>query len=130
MSEYKFDVQKECEHIVNWIKNFFEENGKGCKAVLGISGGKDSSVCAALCVKALGKENVFGVLMPDNVQTVTSIYNSKITSIDTHDFTVSSLRINVLDENIEEINEIIEHVKSGEKLQGTEYTNGNMNREI
>lgn len=69
-------------------------------------------------------------IMPDNVQTVTSIYNSKITSIDTHDFTVSSLRINVLDENIEEINEIIGHVKSGEKLQGTEYTNGNMNREI
>ena len=69
-------------------------------------------------------------IMPDNVQTVTSIYNSKITSIDTHDFTVSSLRINVLDENVDEINEIIGHVKSGEKLQGTEYTNGNMNREI
>lgn len=69
MSDYNFNVEKETEHVVNWIKKFFEENGQGCKAVLGISGGKDSSVCAALCVKALGKENVFGVLMPDNVQS-------------------------------------------------------------
>lgn len=68
--------------------------------------------------------------MPDNVQTVTAIYNSKITSIDTLDFDVSSLRINILDENVEEINQIIKCVKSGKKLQGKDYTNGNMNREI
>lgn len=69
-------------------------------------------------------------IMPDNVQTVTAIYNSKITSIDTLDFDVSSLRINILDENVEEINQIIKCVKSGKKLQGKDYTNGNMNREI
>ena len=69
-------------------------------------------------------------IVPDNVQTVTAIYNSKITSIDTLDFNVSSLRINILDENVEEINDIIKHVKSGRKLQGKDYTNGNMNREI
>ena len=44
----------ESEKVVNWIKKYFEENGKGCKAVIGISGGADSSVCAALLVRALG----------------------------------------------------------------------------
>jgi NAD+ synthase len=65
---YKFDAEKVTEEIVIWIRDFFENNGKGCNAVLGISGGKDSSVCAALCVKALGKERVVGVLMPNGVQ--------------------------------------------------------------
>lgn len=69
-------------------------------------------------------------IMPDNVQTVTAIYNSKITSIDTLDFEVSSLRINILDENIEEINSVIQTVKSGKKLEGKDFTNGNLNREI
>jgi NAD+ synthase len=53
---------------VNWIREWFEQNGKGCNAVLGISGGKDSSIVAALCVKALGKERVIGVLMPKGEQ--------------------------------------------------------------
>lgn len=43
-------------------------NAGGKKAVIGVSGGKDSSVIAALCLKALGNENVIGVLMPDGVQ--------------------------------------------------------------
>lgn len=59
-----FDAVKVKNDCVNWIKDFFEENGKGCNAVLGISGGKDSSVAAALCVEALGKDRVIGVLMP------------------------------------------------------------------
>ena len=59
-----FDVKTVTEACVRWIQTFFEENGKGCNAVVGISGGKDSSVVAALCVKALGKERVIGVLMP------------------------------------------------------------------
>ena len=54
--------------IVKWIQDWFEINGKGCKAVIGISGGKDSSVVAALCAEALGKENVIGVLMPRGEQ--------------------------------------------------------------
>jgi len=49
---------------VEWIRDFFEKNGKGCNAVIGISGGKDSSVAAALCVEALGADRVIGVLMP------------------------------------------------------------------
>lgn len=59
-----FDAVKVKNECVNWIRDFFEENGKGCNAVLGISGGKDSSVAAALCVEALGKDRVIGVLMP------------------------------------------------------------------
>ena len=59
-----FDAQKIKDDCVNWIRDFFENNGKGCNAVVGISGGKDSSVAAALCVEALGKERVIGVLMP------------------------------------------------------------------
>lgn len=65
---YKFDAKKVTDDIVQWIKDFFENNGPGCNAVLGISGGKDSSVCAALCVKALGADRVIGVLMPNGVQ--------------------------------------------------------------
>lgn len=59
-----FDIKKVKNDVVNWIREFFEVNGKDCKAVLGISGGKDSSVVAALCVEALGKDRVVGVLMP------------------------------------------------------------------
>ncbi len=64
-----FDAAKTTEEAVNWIRDFFEKNGKGCNAVLGISGGKDSSVTAALCVRALGKERVIGVLMPNGEQS-------------------------------------------------------------
>ena len=56
------------EKVIAWIRDYFEKNGKGCKAVVGISGGTDSSVVAALLVKALGKENVVGVLMPNGEQ--------------------------------------------------------------
>ena len=59
-----FDVEKITNDCVNWITAFFEENGKDSPAVVGISGGKDSSIVAALCVRALGKERVIGVLMP------------------------------------------------------------------
>ena len=59
-----FDVARTTQACVEWIQCFFEENGPGCNAVIGISGGKDSSVAAALCVKALGADRVIGVLMP------------------------------------------------------------------
>ena len=59
-----FDAEKVKDQCVVWIRRFFEENGINCNAVVGISGGKDSSVTAALCVEALGKERVIGVLMP------------------------------------------------------------------
>ena len=63
-----FNVEKVTHDAVQWIRDWFKQNGNGCNAVIGISGGKDSSVVAALCVKALGKERVIGVLMPNGEQ--------------------------------------------------------------
>lgn len=57
------------EDLVCWIRNWFDENGKGCNAVVGISGGKDSSVVAAILVEALGVDRVIGVLMPNGEQS-------------------------------------------------------------
>lgn len=66
---YKFNAEKVKSECVQWIRDFFEKNGKGCNAVVGISGGKDSSTVAALCVEALGKDRVIGVLMPNGEQS-------------------------------------------------------------
>ena len=63
-----FDAEKVKNECVQWIRDFFEKNGKGCNAVVGISGGKDSSIVAALCVEALGRDRVIGVLMPNGEQ--------------------------------------------------------------
>lgn len=63
-----FDALRTKDRIIDWIREYFKENGPSSKAVIGISGGKDSSVVAALCVEALGKERVFGVLMPQGDQ--------------------------------------------------------------
>ena len=65
---YTFDAEKTKNECVQWIRDFFEQNGAGCNAVLGISGGKDSSIVAALCAEALGKDRVIGVLMPNGEQ--------------------------------------------------------------
>ena len=64
-----FNVEKVTCDLIAWIRNWFEENGKGCNAIIGISGGKDSSIVAALCAEALGKERVIGVLMPNGIQS-------------------------------------------------------------
>ena len=57
------DPKKTKDEIVQWIRDYFEENGPECSAVIGISGGKDSTIVAALCVEALGKDRVFGVMI-------------------------------------------------------------------
>ncbi len=69
-------------------------------------------------------------ISPDNIQTVTTIYNSKITSISPSDFNINFTRIDILNENTDEINNIVLKVKNGERLEGKNYTNGNLNREI
>ena len=56
------------DNIVKWIKDYFDNTAKGCKVVIGISGGKDSYVVAALCKEALGKDRVVGILLPNGVQ--------------------------------------------------------------
>ena len=63
-----FDAKKEKEHIIDWIRTWFSENGPNANAVVGISGGKDSTIVAALLAEALGRERVYGVLMPQDVQ--------------------------------------------------------------
>ena len=64
-----FDAKRTKNECVQWIREFFEDNGTGCNAIVGISGGKDSSTVAALCVEALGLERVIGVLMPNGIQS-------------------------------------------------------------
>ena len=59
---YRFNEGYATIKCIEWIKEYFKNNGPDCNAIIGISGGKDSSVAAALCVKALGRSRVFGVL--------------------------------------------------------------------
>lgn len=65
---YIFNAKKAADACIEWIQDWFNENGKGCNAVIGISGGKDSTVVAALCMKALGRDRVIGVMLPDGIQ--------------------------------------------------------------
>ena len=67
-NKYEFKANEVTERLIKWIKNYFVDNGPDSKAVIGMSGGKDSTVCAALCAEALGKERVVGVKMPCGTQ--------------------------------------------------------------
>ena len=69
-------------------------------------------------------------ILPDSLQTITTILNSKITSIDSSDFFLDSLRVDCLDETIDEINSIITSVKGQKRLEGMQYTNGNLNKRV
>ena len=62
---YEFNALETRNRLVEWIRNWFEQNGPGCNAVIGLSGGKDSTIMCALCVEALGRDRVIGVGMPD-----------------------------------------------------------------
>ena len=84
-----FDAKKVKDEIVVWIRDFFDKNGKGCNAVIGISGGKDSSVVAALCVEALGKDRVIGVLMPNGEQNDIDMARKLVDFLDIMNFEVN-----------------------------------------
>lgn len=62
---YVFNPALEIKHIVSWIQHYFSDFPADTKAVIGISGGKDSTIAAALLAKAIGPERVMGVLLPD-----------------------------------------------------------------
>ena len=68
-------------------------------------------------------------IIPDNIETVTTMYNSKITSISHLDFICSNIRIDIIDESVEEINNIVKTALSGNRLEGKDYTNGNTLKE-
>lgn len=72
---YRFNAERTREDLVEWIRDWFDRNGKDCNAVIGLSGGKDSTIAAALCVEALGAERVIGVGMPDGKQGLNDAEN-------------------------------------------------------
>ena len=83
---YIFNAKMATDACIQWIQDWFTENGDGCNAVIGISGGKDSTVVAALLKRALGPERVIGVMLPDGIQPDISdsyeiVKNLKIQSI-------------------------------------------------
>lgn len=106
-----FDVKKTTQNLIAWIRDFFDKNGKGCNAVVGISGGKDSSIVAALCVEALGKDRVIGVLMP----------NGKQSDIDMAKLLISHLGIKAIEVNIQDaFNGVIKGIDEGVLMEGME----------
>ena len=70
MNTYNFNVEKVTKDCIQWIKDWFEKNGNGCNAVIGMSGGKDSTIVAKLCIEALGADRVIGVALPDRKQGI------------------------------------------------------------
>ena len=84
-----FDALKVKNDCVAWIRNWFEINGNGCNAIVGISGGKDSTVVAALCVEALGRDRVIGVLMPNGEQADISDSIRVVTHLGIKSYTVN-----------------------------------------
>lgn len=104
-----FDAGKVKNDIVKWIRDWFDENGKGCKAVVGLSGGKDSSVVAALCVEALGKDRVMGVMMPNGEQFDIDVSHKLAEHLD-----IESIVINIKDAYEGVVNELSKHFDSFE----------------
>ncbi len=99
----------------------------------------DSNKCYKNCRKKCNSNSKYflkdrmGILfrvIPDNIQTISTIYNSKTTSIEYKDFNIDFARIDILDENIKEINNIIYTVKTSSRFEGKNYTNGNIRRNI
>lgn len=109
-----FDVQKVTADCVEWIRSFFEKNGKDCNAVVAISGGKDSSVTAALCVEALGKDRVIGVLLPNGEQFDIGCSQQLVSHLGIKNYT-----INIADS----YNGMVNELKSCFELQTQTITN-------
>ena len=89
MKNYSFDAKSITKDCIQWIKEWFDKNGKGCNAVVGISGGKDSSIVAALCVAALRKDRVIGVLMPNGEQVDIDMSRKLVEYLDIENVTIN-----------------------------------------
>ena len=112
--EYTFDVEKVTKDCILWIKDWFEKNGPGCNAVIGISGGKDSTIVAKLCVEALGADRVIGVMMPNGVQKdiSDSIKVCKLLGIKNYTINIENSVNSILKEMNESGIEITEQTKT------------------
>ena len=88
----EFDAKKVKNDIVEWIRDWFAQNGPGCNAIVAISGGKDSSIVAALCVEALGAERVIGVLLPKGEQFDVDVSRALVSHLG-----IKSYEINIKD---------------------------------
>lgn len=89
MRKYEFDATKTKNEIVGWIRNYFRKNGPDCNAVIGISGGKDSSIVAALCCEALGNGRVIGVLMPQGAQSDIDVARELVANLGIKSFEIN-----------------------------------------
>lgn len=87
---YSFNAEKVTNEVVEWVRDLFEKTASPTtNAVIGISGGKDSSVAAAVCVKALGKDRVIGVLMPQGEQADISYSHLLVDTLGIRSYTVN-----------------------------------------
>lgn len=108
-----FDAKNEVNHICDWIKDYFSANGTGCNAIIGISGGKDSTVAAALLIKALGKDRVIGVQMPNGNQHDIDISNEVISFLG-----IKSINVNIG----EACTKLYEAISWGDCVENTKIT--------
>jgi len=127
-----FSLNSKCELIVYGKTPLMNSN----YCLLGKTN-KCYTSCDHLCISSSNKKyflkdrlGFLFTIIPDNIDTITTIYNSKITSIEHKAICVNSIRIDILDENIDDINHIISMVKTGNKLEGSNYTNGNFNKDV
>ncbi|MBO4523110.1 NAD(+) synthase [Ruminococcus sp.] len=104
---YNFNAEKVTNEIVEWVRDLFEKTASPTtNAVIGISGGKDSSVAAAVCVKALGKDRVIGVLMPQGEQADISFSHLLVNTLG-----IKSYTVNIGDTVTSFMNELKKHVE-------------------
>lgn len=114
-----FNAVEAKNQCVAWIREFFEKNGKDCNAVVGISGGKDSSVVAALCVEALGRDRVVGVLMPNGEQSDIDMARKLVNHLE-----IYNLEINIAEavSGVQNAIELAVHGNIAQDFDGLELT--------
>ena len=108
---YSFNAEKTANDVINWVRTYFDENASpSTYAVIGISGGKDSSVAAAVCAKALGKDRVIGVLMPQGVQADISFSHLLVDTLG-----IKSYTVNIGDTVSTFMNELSKHIEPSQQ---------------
>ncbi len=108
---YSFNAEKTANDVINWVRTYFEQNASpSTYAVIGISGGKDSSVAAAVCAKALGKDRVIGVLMPQGEQADISFSHLLVDTLG-----IKSYTVNIGDTVSTFMNELSKHIEPSQQ---------------